>query len=284
MADDYQHKRDVILLQETLQREELAAILKAIEHAISIERSATINTDSVAPLQALKSDNITNNINIITSIHAKARGKQKLRHTSYYTQIPKRDICEQIPASKIHNRSLSRQPLSVYFHLAACTGGSSDAESDPCSMAITTRSLGLSQHYSGYNDWRVNDNFLDWHGAEDKQGLHLGQPPYGSPSVWTSNVNTSPGYQSLNTFGEAYWMLDFDLDCSLTNGGWFVIKGWLSGEAGEFSGLEEDVTQQVCSGSAGGPPPFPSSGHMAKCGHINIFHYDRGDCTINKFP
>ena len=87
-----------------------------------------------------------------------------------------------------------------FILFTACNEGSSDAESDPCSMGISTRSLGISQHYSGYNDWRVNDNFLDWHGGEKRQGLHQGQPAYGSPSVWTSNDNTSPGYQSLNTY------------------------------------------------------------------------------------
>lgn len=78
-------------------------------------------------------------------------------------------------------------------------------------------------------------------------------------------------------------MLDIDLDCSLTNNGWFVVKGWLSGDAGQFSGLEEDVAQEVCSGTAGGSPPFPASGHIARCGHINVFHYDRGDCIIDSF-
>lgn len=79
-------------------------------------------------------------------------------------------------------------------------------------------------------------------------------------------------------------MLDIDLDCSLTNDGWFIVKGWLSGDAGQFSGLEEDVVQEVCSGTAGGTPPFSATGHIAKCGHVNVFHYDRGDCSIDGFP
>lgn len=82
---------------------------------------------------------------------------------------------------------------------SACVGGSGDASSDSCSLPITSRSLGSSQHYSGYDDWRLNDNFLDWHGAEAGQGLHLGQPAYGSPSAWTTNVPGSEGYQALNT-------------------------------------------------------------------------------------
>ena len=65
---------------------------------------------------------------------------------------------------------------------------------------MTTRSLGSSSHYSGYNDWRVNDHFLDWHGAEEEQGKHLGQAAYGSPAAWTSNVIGSQGYQPLNTY------------------------------------------------------------------------------------
>ena len=86
-------------------------------------------------------------------------------------------------------------------------------------------------------------------------------------------------------------MLDFDLDCTLTKNGWFVVKGWLSGEAGQYTGLEEDVVQQVCGGTGGSggstlppPPPFPASGHVAKCGYINVFHYDLPHCTIEVFP
>ncbi|KAK7084443.1 hypothetical protein SK128_028284 [Halocaridina rubra] len=152
-----------------------------------------------------------------------------------------------------------------------------------CSLPIVTRSLGETSHYDGYNDWRVGDEYLDWHGAESDQGQHYGIPADGSPAAWTSNDPSNPGYQPLNTFGEAYWMIDFDLDCSLTEGGWFTVKGWLAGDAGQFSGLEADIVQETCTGTVGGPPPYASYSHMAKCGHINVFHYDRGDCTINAF-
>lgn len=91
-------------------------------------------------------------------------------------------------------------------------------------------------------------------------------------------------YYCYYRFGEAYWMMDIDLDCSLTDDGWFTIKGWLSGDAGQFSGLEDDVTQTTCTGTAGGAAPTPSTSHVARCGHINIFHYDNADCTINVFP
>lgn len=83
----------------------------------------------------------------------------------------------------------------LYF--SACSG--SNAASDPCSLPITTLSLGTTSHYDGYNDWRVGDNYLDWLGAEVGQGKHNGLPAYGSPAVWTSNSPSSPGYQELNT-------------------------------------------------------------------------------------
>ncbi|KAK3879151.1 hypothetical protein Pcinc_016259 [Petrolisthes cinctipes] len=164
-----------------------------------------------------------------------------------------------------------------------CMEGS-DAESDHCSLPIVTRSLGNTAHYSGYDDWRTGDNYLDWYGAEVGQGYHNGLPPFGSAVAWTSSDPNSPGYQPLNTFGEAYWMMDFDLDCSLTDDGWFIVKGWLNGDAGQFSGLEDDVTQTTCTGTAGGAAPVPSTSHVARCGHVNVFHYDQADCTINVFP
>ena len=32
------------------------------------------------------------------------------------------------------------------------------------------------------------------------------------------------GYTPLNRFGDHYWMLDVDMDCSKTHQGWFEFK------------------------------------------------------------
>lgn len=77
-------------------------------------------------------------------------------------------------------------------------------------------------------------------------------------------------------------MLDMDLDCTRTENSWFEVKGWLE-FAGGYTGWESNVVQQECSGDAGGQPPFTSIDHMARCGHINVFTWNEGDCIISSF-
>ena len=65
------------------------------------------------------------------------------------------------------------------------------------------RSLGTDPGFDGYNAWRIGDTKLDWDGAEPGQGSHvLGGvtiPPLGTPLVWSTNDDTNPLYQPLNT-------------------------------------------------------------------------------------
>ena len=61
------------------------------------------------------------------------------------------------------------------------------------------KSLGTSVHYDKYNSWGTGDSKLDWYGAQVGQGTYNGISAEGTPLAWTSNVQTSPGYQSLNT-------------------------------------------------------------------------------------
>lgn len=83
-------------------------------------------------------------------------------------------------------------------YFPGCSLNGEPVENDPCAIPITTRSLGTSTHYDGYNDWRDGDNYLDWHGAEPNQGYHNGMPAAGTPSAWTTNDYNHPGYQDLN--------------------------------------------------------------------------------------
>lgn len=85
-------------------------------------------------------------------------------------------------------------------------------------------------------------------------------------------------------YGEDYWMLEMDLDCTRTENSWFEVKGWLE-FAGAYTGWELDVAQQrECSGDVGGQPPFPSIDHVARCGYINVFTWNEGGCIISSFP
>ena len=96
----------------------------------------------------------------------------------------------------------------------------------------------------------------------------------GSPLDWTTNVwppswgtertVAVDGYGTtpLNTYGQHYWLLDVDMDCSRTVNGWFELKSYIS----NGPGWEGDVAQ---SGA-----PYSSKNHFAQCGRINVF--DRG--------
>ena len=69
--------------------------------------------------------------------------------------------------------------------------------------------------------------------------------------------------------GDNYWMVDLDMDCSKTEGGWFEFKGYLM-NAG--NGWENDIMQeQACTGSAAeGSVPYPSINHFGRCGYVNV--------------
>ncbi|XP_047486576.1 alpha-amylase-like [Penaeus chinensis] len=161
-------------------------------------------------------------------------------------------------------------------------GCTNDVSTDPCAIDIAPSSLGASSHYNKYNAWRQGDNRLDWMGAEQGQGSYNGQAASGTPLAWTSSNPGSPGYQELNTFGDHYWMVDMDMDCSQTEEGWFELKAFLT-NAG--NGWEADISQiGSCSGTAGGSAPYASKNHLGRCGFVNVFTFDSSDCTVNSFP
>lgn len=154
-----------------------------------------------------------------------------------------------------------------------------DITSD-CCIPFKTNSLGTGTPWAGYDGWRVGDTKLDWFGAETSQGSFGGIVPQGSPVAWTSSSATNPSYQTLNTWGDHHWMIDFDMDCSLTEGGWFEVKTFGTGGIG----WEADIAQTSCLGTAGGSAPYTSKNHLARCGYINKFSFGTAACEINTFP
>jgi hypothetical protein len=123
--------------------------------------------------------------------------------------------------------------------------------------------------------WKAGDTFLDWYGAESTQS----SASQGSPSDWTTNdatykytvANDGYGYETLNSYGPHYWMLDVDMDCSKAfkapdGTRWFEIKSFIS----NGPGWEADVVQTDA--------PYVSANHFAKCGMVNVF--ERGNNTV----
>ncbi|XP_078615346.1 alpha-amylase-like [Branchiostoma floridae x Branchiostoma japonicum] len=158
-------------------------------------------------------------------------------------------------------------------------GCTRDAVSSQCAIPISHRIK--SSNTEG-------DNYLDWYGVECGQGLDI----QGSPLVWTTNNSNSAatvssqgyGYTPLNQWGDHYWMLDVDMDCSRTENGWFEVRAMtIARYPGGFAQWESDRNQGTCGGTAGGNKPYSSSNHFARCGKINAFDFDGNTCPINEF-
>lgn len=128
--------------------------------------------------------------------------------------------------------------------------------------------------------WKTNDNYLDWYGAEPGQST----TSQGTALDWTTNIWPAGwgtrrtvevdgyGETPLNTWGQHYWMLDVDMDCSKTVNGWFELKSFIS----NGPGWEPDVLQ------AGAP--YVSGNHFAQCGKKNMFVRGSSAATITDLP
>ncbi|XP_076446342.1 uncharacterized protein LOC143283850 [Babylonia areolata] len=155
-------------------------------------------------------------------------------------------------------------------HRQGCTD---DAATSACSIPIRHRDTGSGSHYAGVRAWGKGDHFLDWYGPEVGQGTFQGRPADGTPAVWTTNDPNHPGYSLLNTFGGHYWLVDVDMDCSKTDGGYFEFKSIVGG-------WEGNIPAVTCTGSGSGSAPFTSVNHVARCGFLNVYHFGRAACTI----
>ena len=127
--------------------------------------------------------------------------------------------------------------------------------------------------------WKSNDNYLDWYGLEAGQNTAA----EGTAMDWTTNLwpaswgtkrtvaNDGYGEEPLNIWGEHYWMLDVDMDCSQTANGWFELKAFVK----NGQGWENNINQ---SGT-----PYSSQNHMAQCGKVNKFDFNSNSVEIRNF-
>lgn len=140
------------------------------------------------------------------------------------------------------------------------------------------------RHNNNLNDINFSQDFyLDWIGAEAGQNTSAS----GSPAIWTTNnwpsswgaiktvAQDGYGEHPLNTWGEHYWMLDVQMDCSKTGNGWFEFKAFKSN--GE--GWENDIYQSNA--------PYVNKNHFAQCGKTNVFKFNQSDAdfySLNQNP
>jgi len=104
----------------------------------------------------------------------------------------------------------------------------------------------------------VGDDHLDWYGLEPGQG----DGAHGTPFMWTSNnsgvgctvADCGYGYDPENQWGDHYWKLDVNMDCSMSNNGNFEVKYYVY-DRNSNSGWWQS-----------------GSNYIAKCGEINVFH------------
>ncbi|WP_232361473.1 alpha-amylase [Paraneptunicella aestuarii] len=127
--------------------------------------------------------------------------------------------------------------------------------------------------------WKANDDYLDWYGVEAGQSASA----EGTALDWTTNLWPSSwgalktvavdgyGEEPLNIWGQHYWMLDVDMDCSKTVNGWFELKAYVK----NGQGWENNIAQ---SGT-----PYASQNHMAQCGKINKFEFNLNTVEIRNF-
>ncbi|XP_071127422.1 alpha-amylase-like [Mytilus edulis] len=154
-----------------------------------------------------------------------------------------------------------------------------------CSIPIQSHDLGSSGHYDAYNAWRKGDKYLDWHGQEPNQGTFQEKGAPGTPAVWTTNNQNDGRYNKLNTFGEHYWLVDIDMDCCKTINDWFEVKAFMDNHANNKNILDKGIWESnifqgfsPCSGSE--KTPYESVNHWAKCGMMNVFHFNQKACQI----
>jgi alpha-amylase len=128
--------------------------------------------------------------------------------------------------------------------------------------------------------WKASDSLLDWYGREASQssaaeGTALDWTTNSWPAGWgTVRTVATDGYgvEVLNSFGQHYWMLDVDMDCSKTINGWFELKAYVK----NGQGWEGNISQ---SGT-----PYASQNHMAQCGQMNVFSFGQNSAQISALP
>lgn len=150
-----------------------------------------------------------------------------------------------------------------------------------CAMPI--RHLNLRN--GNTTPWKTGENYLDWYGQEATQTSQShGTTAQGTPLDWTTNIWPPEwgakktvavdgfGEEPLNLWGQHYWMLDVEMDCSKSADGWFELKAFIA-ESGSQT-WEANINQANT--------PYGSNNHFAQCGMINMFRM--GENTAEFIP
>ncbi|WP_259337974.1 alpha-amylase family protein [Colwellia sp. RSH04] len=151
-----------------------------------------------------------------------------------------------------------------------CLGSNFD-----CAMPISHNNL----RNATTTPWKNNESYLDWYGAEVNQSGDA----EGTPLDWTTNAWLSSwgalrttaidgfGEEALNLWGQHYWMLDVNMDCSKGVNNKFEVKAFVK----NGQGWEGDISQNNTT--------YSSNNHFAECGKINMFEFNKNSVQVNAF-
>ena len=127
--------------------------------------------------------------------------------------------------------------------------------------------------------WKLNENYLDWYGSEANQSSQA----EGTALDWTTNVwpsswgairtvaNDGYGEDPLNIWGQHYWMLDVNMDCSKAVNNRFEVKAYVK----NGQGWEGDINQNGA--------PYTSNNHFAECGKRNMLQFNSNSVDVRDF-
>lgn len=177
----------------------------------------------------------------------------------------------------IYGQTINGQNMFVrggidHAYAKANLGLTCTAENKLCAIPIRHRNLKNTTTVV----WKANDNYVDWHGSEPLQStVAQGSPLDWTADVWPASWGTKRtveadgfGETTLNQWGQHYWMLDVDMDCSKTVNGWFELKSFIS----NGPGWESNVVQPNA--------PYVTGNHFAQCGKLNAFKRGQGSPVI----
>ncbi|MBT0586271.1 alpha-amylase [Alteromonas oceanisediminis] len=162
-----------------------------------------------------------------------------------------------------------------HSYAASALGKSCTDANRECAIPIRHNNL----RNSTTAPWKASDSELDWYGVQAGQstqaeGTALDWTTNAWPAAWgayRSVANDGYGEEPLNQWGDHFWMLDVDMDCSQTANGWFELKAFVK----NGQGWENDVQQPGA--------PYASTNHLAQCGKVNRFTFNQDAAVISDF-
>jgi alpha-amylase len=154
-------------------------------------------------------------------------------------------------------------------------GRNCDSNNFECAMPIVHNNLANATTAP----WKLSENYLDWYGSEagqstEAEGTALDWTTNVWPASWGTKRTTADdgfGEDPLNIWGQHYWMLDVQMDCSKAVNNKFEVKAYVK----NGQGWEGDINHPQA--------PYASNNHFVECGKINTFEFNSNNVEVRDF-